>query len=884
MTILSEILDWATAQEDWKQDIVRRILSFGEYTDKDVKEIAEIVLAQNGYRKSSSIKAIPINRSDFTSIERASSSKVVLRKLESPTNVNALTSDSKLQFALDGLTIVYGENGVGKSGYSRLLKSCCKARSVDSVLPNVFDDQSSTQASVKLEFSENENVIQYEWSNTAEGNEFLQQIVVYDNKCGKIQVTDKNELIYLPSGTDIFKKIIDCISEVKNILSNEKPKEVKINLDKIDLSSSIYKYVSKITKDTESDELLKKLEWSEKNESDLVSLSKKIVDANETEIKKKVTALDKEITSLTSLQSDFDLLEKSYSEEKQKNLSVIINNKLDSKKALDELSQSMSTDGMISGTGNELWRVLYDAAKDFSEKVAYPDSTFPNETAKCVFCQQDLVPDAKMRLETFKRFAEGKIKKNFDDIVVKIDKAKVFLEGHDSKIIEAKKILDQNFTCLSEDNVKILKEKLDSLNSYRLAFIDAIKKEDVKLLICDTSNDSKISIFEQVIVKTKATKEEIKKSINPEELKKTKNEKSELDSLKIASSKKSDFVDYINYLKSLDQYNTMIKALDHTSISRKGSSIITNSLKDTFLKALTLELSKLGGEKIPLFIDSSTKDGKPTFQLSLKGANMPPRSKIDLILSEGEQKIASLAGLLAELDTAKHQNGLILDDPVTSLDHQYRKNIAKRLVQEAKERQVVIFTHDIAFLFDLEFFAKELNVPTHLQNIRKDGKKSGIIFNTNPWHAQNVKARIKTLSDDVDTLKSKNLNGDDYNHEAGIIYGRIRETWERTVEEVLFNEVVTRFGQGIQTQRLNGVTVDDADFSKISFEMSKCSKYMIGHDKSLSLSDDRPKVDEIKTDISAISQFVKDINKKKDDLIKKRKEIVDKTPVATVVD
>lgn len=544
----------------------------------------------------------------------------------------------------------------------------------------------------------------------------------------------------------------------------------------------------------------------------------------------------------------------------------------------------MNTDSMLSGTGNELWRVLYDAAKDFSEKHTYPGKPFPSTEDNCVLCQQPLGDEAQAKMLTFKNFAEGKIKKNYDSLKTKIETAQKFLTDQLAKIDSSKMLLNQSFTCLSEEQSQIFMAKLEQLNDYRESFLKALKNEDSTLLENDQEDNLKTILFDEIIQNTKNKKEDIQKSINPEELSKLKLQKSNLDSLKIANSRTDDALKHIDYLNNLHNYNEMIKSLDYGSISRRGSTIITNSLKDSFLKSLTLELSKLGGEKIPLFINSSTKDGKPTFQLSLKGANMPPRSKIDSILSEGEQKIASLAGLLAELDTAKHKNGLILDDPVTSLDHQYRKNIAKRLVQEAKERQVIIFTHDIAFLFDLEFYARELSVPTHLQNIRKDGKTTGVIFNTNPWHAQNVKTRLKTLNEEVNKLEAKNTSGEEYNYDAGAIYGRIRETWERAVEEVLFNEVVTRFGQGIQTQRLNGVIVDDSDFSKIHLEMSKCSKYLIGHDKNLSLSEQRPDISEIRKDIETLSQFIKDINNKKAELIKKRKQMTEKPPAATVVD
>ena len=65
--------------------------------------------------------------------------------------------------------------------------------------------------------------------------------------------------------------------------------------------------------------------------------------------------------------------------------------------------------------------------------------------------------------------------------------------------------------------------------------------------------------------------------------------------------------------------------------------------------------------------------------------------------------------LLAELKVANRECPIVFDDPVCSLDHNYRDKIAKRLVEEAKSRQVIVFTHDIAFLIELESKAAETN-------------------------------------------------------------------------------------------------------------------------------------------------------------------------------
>ena len=74
---------------------------------------------------------------------------MILQKIESPSNVNSLAPDGKLRFSRNGLDIIYGENGSGKTGYG--LKKCCKASHIDSILQNVFKNPAliPVQISVK---------------------------------------------------------------------------------------------------------------------------------------------------------------------------------------------------------------------------------------------------------------------------------------------------------------------------------------------------------------------------------------------------------------------------------------------------------------------------------------------------------------------------------------------------------------------------------------------------------------------------------------------------------------------------------------------------------------------------------------------------------------
>ena len=91
-------------------------------------------------------------------------------------------------------------------------------------------------------------------------------------------------------------------------------------------------------------------------------------------------------------------------------------------------------------------------------------------------------------------------------------------------------------------------------------------------------------------------------------------------------------------------------------------------------------------------VRSGGQFGSPQYQVRLF-AN--PKAKVHIVLSEGEQTCVALAAFLTELTTASHKSALVFDDPVTSLDHRWRRKVAERLIAEASDRQIVVFTHDL---------------------------------------------------------------------------------------------------------------------------------------------------------------------------------------------
>jgi energy-coupling factor transporter ATP-binding protein EcfA2 len=132
--------------------------------------------------------------------------------------------------------------------------------------------------------------------------------------------------------------------------------------------------------------------------------------------------------------------------------------------------------------------------------------------------------------------------------------------------------------------------------------------------------------------------------------------------------------------------------------------------------------------------------GSPQYQIRLLAK---PDARVAEVLSEGEQTCVAIAAFLAELATAPHTSALVFDDPITSLDHKWRHKVAERLVTEAAVRQVIVFTHDLIFLNDIEDAARHTVCET--RHIRRSATTVGMVNADLPWDGMKIAERVDNL-------------------------------------------------------------------------------------------------------------------------------------------
>lgn len=211
---------------------------------------------------------------------------------------------------------------------------------------------------------------------------------------------------------------------------------------------------------------------------------------------------------------------------------------------------------------------------------------------------------------------------------------------------------------------------------------------------------------------------------------------------------------------------------------------------------------------------------------------------------------------------------MVFDHPVSSLNHRWRRKVAKRLVAEAKERQVIVFTHDIVFLMLLEDQAGRYATPYQLRHLeRGTNGVVGVCGDGPPWAGMTFKKRKAVLNTLLETATNVHKTSGEVAYEplAHQIYGKLRQAWERAVEEVLFNGAIKRFDRGVHTLALKKVAGDFSveDYQAIEDAMDRCSTFFDGHDDAPEVNEAIPSPEELRADLDELIDWVQASKKRR---------------------
>ncbi len=191
-----DLLTWFQDLPVWQNEAFRRIMAKAKPDAQDLAELVDLALEESGLQTKRAAFPSQLTNTDLPTAPIATGvTPPRLLALHALENVNSLMPGQRLNFGASGLTVIYGGNGAGKSGYARVLKKACRCneRAIEPVLRNIYQATTGS-VTAKLDIDSSGTTETLIWSDGAKADERLRHFAVFDSKAARLFVSDKNEV------------------------------------------------------------------------------------------------------------------------------------------------------------------------------------------------------------------------------------------------------------------------------------------------------------------------------------------------------------------------------------------------------------------------------------------------------------------------------------------------------------------------------------------------------------------------------------------------------------------------------------------------------------------------------------------------------------------
>ncbi len=850
-SVMHTMLQWSGTQDPWVLDALGRIFRGDQITNADITRYVTSLLSDQppeGFKPLSEDE-LPPNIDG-----RENVSLVSIGNLE---GINRMAPGHILEFG-PHLTIVYGANGAGKSGYCRVLKRACRSRgSCQEILGDMLSDSTCEQKAT-IKFRTENGVVQTTLTSEETRIGSLGNAFVFDSVTAQNYVSASDKASFTPFGLDILPKLVPVMDQVQARLVEQKKKlldeiDTLVRTLRFEPNTEPAKYILSLSAKSDKAKLERLAALSEQNltrKKLLVDLLNKdpLIEAEKTKnAKTRIQNFIQKTNTVLGQLSPSSILT-------LEDLRKSVAQARDGARAFRERQYKTA---ILPGTGNaDSWRPLWDAASDFSIKCAYTSKAFPSveNDALCVLCQNPLMETGKSRMLDFQASVEAREERDLVVLEKKLQGIDQTLKSFPSIAGELKSIIaDLEVGFRSEiDKVTMLALGVDQ--QLALVRLSVQGSDPLIIAIPDLAVLGKLADYIEDLSTLEATQ---RKAADPEGLKALQSELTELHEREKLAVHRESVLCVIEDYRKVSHIDALIRETKTANVTKLNGQLASDWITEPFRQNLSSELDKLGLTTIRPILETENSKGQVYYTLSLREGIS---QKLAKIASEGEQRCIALAGFLAELGQASHRSAILFDDPVSSLDHLYQNRVAERLSLESSDRQVIVFTHDIAFLQQLLRWEERHEHEPTIKVIEWDGisRRPGAVSNQLPWNVQNVKQQISQLKESHRHLESSwvPVPTEENNREMEHIYSLLRSAIERSVEETMFSGIVERFNDQI----LVGKIVELAELPKdILLSLKKlysaCHEVVDAHTKPQLARPTPPDPTQLEKDILALEEI-----------------------------
>lgn len=845
---IEAVREWGNSvEEKWLSELVGRVLNKASFLDSsDVNELLDMLLVekkliQKADRLPATSKPQEIQpKKELPVTVRA----LLIKSLKEVKGVNAIVSKSEIEFH-PKLTVFYGENATGKSGYVRIFKRASDSRTKEDVWDNIHIKKSKNICSAKFQFEIDGQITPIEWEGVSRQYPFT-NIQVFDNKCVKVFLTEKLDFGFRPYGFEFFEMIAHGVNQVKEeLLARIKLIDVENRCKQLFISgTAVYQTVSNMNASLTEETIKKLAVFGDVEKKALLAKDEERKALESNQLRVKVLRQEKSVIELVlkALVAVTTFVNARYVARTES----IVKQFAEKKKEAEAVGSASLKKYLIPNFETEEWRAFITKAEEYIKKL--PQSKdYPQNGSECVYCRQPLGESAFELVRAYRLLLNSKQNEELNKINEAI-----------RELINELAKLDLRFPRLNDEDKKYIESSLNAVSSglYEKIVRCCEEANNLKTQLQDMANKRiwqgplaiAIQDYEKYVndLLAKKNNEITSLDINDKQL------LASLASVRLAIAElrdreklvqyQSEVIDYLNRLQWVEAAQKTQKSISTRAITELSKKVWDSLITENFKTQFDVERTALQAPPVDFSFPGDI--GVTKRRKSIEGLE-----NIDDFLSEGEQKAIALADFFAELKISNKAFPVVFDDPVSSFDHIRRDLIAKRLIEESKRRQVVVFTHDIMLLSYLNRYASG-DEAVYYHWIQKDSEGCGKISCQDSPMLDSLDFRIKKVESCIE--RAKLLTGSSKEDEVKKGYANLRSAYENFVIEKVFKRVIQRFDEQIKMMRLREIKYRDGLLDEVQAKFEELSRYIDAHSHSDASRQTQPTVEHLESELKLL--------------------------------
>lgn len=545
-------------------------------------------------------------------------------------------------------------------------------------------------------------------------------------------------------------------------------------------------------------------------------------------IDEKVNSINKKVSDLKGLKGKLEGVGEQLKDEVFRELGKAINSYV----KINTLAKQMGVDQFkcdyFSQIGSDEWYQFIKAGKELAAAEGKPPKrkSYPQKGDRCLLCRQLLSDEALDLILRLWKFLEDEVQSRLRQAQEDLNKFKEGFQAVPTDFFSEESVYYRLVQERKPQILTVIQDFLTGCDNRKSKGVEFIENDKTRTIEPLPSNG--VQGIEGIISKFEKERDDLLKKDPKQEIEELEKSLMLHRHRRIVKKILSEVNTYVNGLVWASVASGQIGTTVH--ITRKHDALFEKIVTEGYVKHFNAILEELSPH-INVRVDTIPRKSVTYKQIVLdKCAATVTDATPDKILSEGEKRAVSLADFLTEVDIDPGCTCMVLDDPVTSFDREWREKIAAIFAKEATKRQVIIFTHDLAFLYHLIEAAErdEIDISCHwIQRGWSNNVPGYVSIDNSPAIDKSYKKPTKAQQ-----LFERAKDESDFSERERLLkhgFGALRTCYEAFIIFDLFNDVVERFSERISFGRLEEIVWDESIVQEVINKYEDLSLLMEGH-------------------------------------------------------